>query len=129
MRTRRARSRRRWRCASAGARRPQTDRPWVIVEERLRGREASLIALCDGVDALALPLARDHKRLLDGEGGPNTGGMGASSPLPDLPDAAADELLAAFHRPILAELARRGTPFRGALYASLMLTDPGPVLL
>jgi phosphoribosylamine--glycine ligase len=103
--------------------------PWVVVEERLHGREASLIALCDGREAVALPLARDHKRLLDGDVGPNTGGMGASSPLPDLPDAAADELLAAFHRPILAELARRGTPFRGALYAGLMLTEDGPVLL
>jgi phosphoribosylamine--glycine ligase len=103
--------------------------PWVVVEERLHGREASLIALCDGRDAVPLPLARDYKRLLDGDVGPNTGGMGASSPLPDLPDAAADALLAAFHRPILAELARRGTPFRGALYAGLMLTEDGPVLL
>ena len=75
------------------------------------------------------PLARDHKRLLDGDEGPNTGGMGAYSPLPDLPDDAAEGLLDAFHRPILAELARRGTPFRGALYAGLMLTDDGPVLL
>ncbi|HEV8402084.1 MAG TPA: phosphoribosylamine--glycine ligase [Candidatus Limnocylindrales bacterium] len=115
--------------AGAGAEPSTVGGPWVVVEERLRGREASLIALCDGRDAVALPLARDHKRLLDGERGPNTGGMGASSPLPDLPDAAADELLAAFHRPILAELARRGTPFRGALYAGLMLTEDGPVLL
>ena len=101
----------------------------VIVEERLRGREASLIALCDGRDALALPLARDHKRLGDGDEGPNTGGMGAYSPLPDLPDEAIPGLVEAFHRPILAELARRGTPFRGALFAGLMLTDDGPVLL
>ena len=103
--------------------------PWVVVEERLAGREASLIAICDGRIALALPMARDHKRLLDGDHGPNTGGMGAYSPLPDLPDEAAESLLDAFHRPILAELARRGTPFRGALYAGLMLTDDGPVLL
>jgi phosphoribosylamine---glycine ligase len=103
--------------------------PWVVVEERLMGREASVIALCDGRDAIALPPARDHKRLLDGDAGPNTGGMGAYSPLPDLPDDATEPLLAAFHRPILAELARRGTPFRGALYAGLMLTDDGPVLL
>ncbi len=103
--------------------------PWVVIEERLRGPEASLIALCDGRDAMALPLARDHKRLLDGELGPNTGGMGAYSPLPDLSDDAAEALLSTFHRPILAELARRGTPFRGALYAGLMLTDDGPVLL
>ncbi len=101
----------------------------VVVEERLHGREASLIAVCDGRDALALPIARDHKRLGDGDTGPNTGGMGAYSPVPDLPDAGADELIARFHRPILAELARRGTPFRGALYAGLMLTAEGPVLL
>lgn len=101
----------------------------VVVEERLEGREASLIALCDGRDALALPMARDHKRLGDGDTGPNTGGMGAYSPLPDLPDADADDLTARFHRPILAELAARGTPFRGALYAGLMLTADGPVLL
>ena len=103
--------------------------PWVVVEERLHGPEASLIAVCDGRDAVALPLARDHKRLLDGDGGPNTGGMGAYSPLPDLADDGSGALLDAFHRPILAELARRGTPFRGALYAGLILTDDGPVLL
>ncbi len=102
---------------------------WVVVEERLTGREASLIAICDGRTAVPLPMARDHKRLLDGDGGPNTGGMGAYSPLPDLSDEAAHSLLTAFHRPILAELARRGTPFRGALYAGLMLTEDGPVLL
>ena len=101
----------------------------IVVEERLEGREASLIALSDGRDALALPPARDHKRLLDGDRGPNTGGMGAYSPLPDLPDAAAERLVDEIHRPILAELARRGTPFRGALYAGLMLTPDGPVLL
>ncbi len=101
----------------------------VVVEERLDGREASVIALCDGHDALALPIARDHKRLADRDLGPNTGGMGAYSPLPDLPDESADDIVAHFHQPILAELARRGTPFRGALYAGLMLTAEGPVLL
>jgi phosphoribosylamine--glycine ligase len=101
----------------------------VVVEERLEGREASVIAICDGKDALALPPARDHKRLGDGDTGPNTGGMGAYSPLPDLPDAAVDDIVERFHKPILAELARRKTRFRGALYAGLMLTDDGPVLL
>ena len=101
----------------------------VLVEERLIGREVSLIALCDGLAAVALPVARDHKRLGDGDEGPNTGGMGAYSPVGDLPDEAAASLLATLHRPILAELARRGTPFRGALYAGLMLTTDGPVLL
>jgi phosphoribosylamine--glycine ligase len=101
----------------------------VVIEDRLSGPEASLIAVCDGRAAVALPLSRDHKRLGDGDTGPNTGGMGACSPLPDLPDEAIGSLLATFHRPILAELARRGTPFRGALYAGLMLTSSGPVLL
>jgi phosphoribosylamine--glycine ligase len=101
----------------------------VVVEERLRGPEASVIVLTDGSDVLALPPARDHKRLLDGDEGPNTGGMGAYSPLPDLPDDETEMLVDAFHRPILAELARRGAPFRGALYAGLMLTADGPVLL
>ncbi|MBA2701081.1 MAG: phosphoribosylamine--glycine ligase [Chloroflexi bacterium] len=101
----------------------------VVIEERLSGREASCIAMCDGRDALALPIARDHKRLGDGDSGPNTGGMGAYSPLPDLPDEAADEIVQRFHRPILAELARRGSPFVGALYAGIMLTADGLRLL
>jgi phosphoribosylamine--glycine ligase len=101
----------------------------VVVEERLDGREASIMAICDGRDAVALPVARDHKRLGDGDRGPITGGMGAYSPLPDLPDDAADDIVERFHRPILAELARRGSPFRGVLYAGLMLTADGPVLL
>ena len=104
--------------------------PRVVVEERLRGPEASVIAICDGADALALPAARDHKRLGDGDAGPNTGGMGAYSPLPDLDDATLADVVARYHRPALAELRRRGMPFRGALYAGLILTaDRGPVLL
>jgi phosphoribosylamine--glycine ligase len=104
--------------------------PRVVVEERLWGRESSVIALCDGRDALALPPARDHKRLGDGDSGPNTGGMGAYSPVSDVPDALVADAVARFHRPALAELARRGVPFRGALYAGLMVTpDRGPVLL
>ena len=101
----------------------------IVVEERLAGPEASVIAICDGRRAIALPISRDHKRLLDGDGGPNTGGMGAYSPLADLADDQTEALLDAFHRPVLAELARRGSPFRGALYAGLMLTDDGPRLL
>lgn len=101
----------------------------VVIEERLVGPEASLIALTDGRVALALPPARDHKRLLDDDRGPNTGGMGAYSPLADLPDREADRLLEQFHLPILAELAARGTPFCGALYAGLILTAAGPRLL
>ena len=103
--------------------------PVVVLEERLIGAEASLIALCDDHGALALPPARDHKRLLDDDKGPNTGGMGAYSPVPDLPDSLCATLLDVIHLPILAELNRRGAPFRGALYAGLMLTPEGPVLI
>jgi phosphoribosylamine--glycine ligase len=103
--------------------------PVVVLEERLFGGEASLIAICDDHAALALPPARDHKRLLDDDKGPNTGGMGAYSPVPDLPDSLCVHLIEAIHLPILAELARRGAPFRGALYAGLMLTPEGPVLI
>ncbi len=101
----------------------------VVVERALHGPEASLIAICDGSTALALPAARDHKRIGDGDQGPNTGGMGAYSPLPDLPDVACAELVRRIHRPALDALAARGTPFRGALYAGLMLTAEGPRLL
>ncbi len=117
--------------SAADAPAPGTDGvPLVVVEERLRGPEASVIALCDGRDALALPAARDHKRLGDGDTGPNTGGMGAYSPVPDLPDGLVAQAVERFHLPALVELARRRTPFRGALYAGLILTrDRGPVLL
>jgi phosphoribosylamine---glycine ligase len=103
--------------------------PALVVEERLSGREASVIAVCDGREAIALPASRDHKRLCDGDLGPNTGGMGAYSPLPDLGDEAVERILEIVHRPILEELARRGSPFIGFLYAGLMLTDDGPALL
>ena len=101
----------------------------LVLEERLAGPEASLIAICDGRTAMALPPARDHKRLRDGDEGPNTGGMGAYSPLPDLDQAAADAILADVHRPILAAISRRGLAYRGFLYAGLILTDDGPRLL
>jgi phosphoribosylamine--glycine ligase len=103
--------------------------PVVVLEERLFGLEASLIALCDGRSAIGLPPARDHKRLLDDDRGPNTGGMGAYSPVPDLPESLGATLIETVHLPVLAELARRGSPFRGALYAGLMLTPEGPCLL
>ena len=103
--------------------------PVVVLEERLVGAEASLIALCDDHGALALPPARDHKRLLDDDAGPNTGGMGAYSPVPDLPESLCATLVDVIHLPMLAELTRRGAPFRGALYAGLMLTPEGPVLI
>jgi phosphoribosylamine--glycine ligase len=115
--------------AARASRKPEAEPPVVVVEERLVGLEASLIALCDDHGALALPPARDHKRLLDDDRGPNTGGMGAYSPVPDLPESLCATLIDVIHLPILAELARRDAPFRGALYAGLMLTPEGPVLI
>jgi phosphoribosylamine--glycine ligase len=101
----------------------------VVVERALHGPEASLIAICDATTALALAPARDHKRIFDGDRGPNTGGMGAYSPLPDLDATACRDLVERIHRPVLDAMAARGTPFRGALYAGLMLTAEGPRLL
>jgi phosphoribosylamine--glycine ligase len=101
----------------------------VVIERALEGREASVIALCDATHALALPAARDHKRIFDDDQGPNTGGMGAYSPAEDLSEAEVARIVETFHVPVLAELARRGTPFTGALYAGLMLTADGPRLL
>jgi phosphoribosylamine---glycine ligase len=101
----------------------------VVVEELLEGEEVSLFALCDGTQALPLAPAQDFKRLLDGDRGPNTGGMGSYSPVPWLEKERVDELVEAVHRPVLRELAARGTPFRGLLYAGLMLTDDGPYVL
>jgi phosphoribosylamine--glycine ligase len=95
------------------------------VEELLEGPELSLFAVAAGEDAVAFPPARDYKRIGDGDTGPNTGGMGSFSPLPDVPDAEAPEILERVHLPVLRELARRGTPFQGLLYAGLMRTDDG----
>ena len=101
----------------------------VIVERALQGPEASVIALCDGESALVLPAARDHKRLGEGDSGPNTGGMGAFSPVDELDVDSLSLIGSTLFRPVLAEMAARGTPFRGALYAGLMLTAVGPRLL
>jgi phosphoribosylamine---glycine ligase len=95
------------------------------VEELLEGPELSVFAVCAGEDALAFPPARDYKRIGDGDEGPNTGGMGSFSPLPDVPDEAADEIMELVHLPVLRELARRDSPFQGLLYAGLMQTDDG----
>ncbi len=101
----------------------------VVVEELLEGEEVSLFALCAGQSALPLAPAQDFKRLLDDDEGPNTGGMGSYSPVPHLSPDEADELVEAIHRPVLEELASRGMPFEGLLYAGLMLTDDGPRVL
>ena len=101
----------------------------VVVEELLDGPELSLLALCDGHDALALPPAQDFKRAYDGDEGPNTGGMGSYAPVPGLGETQVEGLLETVHRPVLAELGRRGTPFVGVLYAGLILTAGGPRVL
>jgi phosphoribosylamine--glycine ligase len=97
----------------------------VVVEEFLDGDELSLLAICDGETALPLAPARDYKRIGDGDTGPNTGGMGCFSPVPEIDDALVDRIRAEVHQPVVDELARRGTPFHGVLYAGLMLTAGG----
>ena len=97
----------------------------VVVEERLEGPEASVIALADGERVRLLPAAQDHKRVGDGDQGPNTGGMGAFSPTPKVTPEVMREVEERVLLPALRELARRGRPFRGALYAGLMLTAKG----
>ena len=101
----------------------------VVVEEFLEGEEASLIALCSGTDAVALATSQDHKRLLDGDEGLNTGGMGAYSPAPILQGERIEEAMDLAIRPILKALSEEGTPFHGFLYAGLMLTEQGPKVL
>jgi phosphoribosylamine--glycine ligase len=99
----------------------------IVIEELLEGREVSLFAICDGARALPLGAAQDFKRAGDGDLGPNTGGMGAFSPVTWLDST--DELVAEIHQPVVDELARRGAPFLGCLFAGLMLTDDGPRVL
>ena len=101
----------------------------LVIEELLDGPEVSLLALCDGRDAVPLAVARDYKRAFDGDAGPNTGGMGTFAPVGGYDDAAVEELLALVCRPILAELTQRGTPFIGCLFAGVMLTADGPKVL
>jgi phosphoribosylamine--glycine ligase len=98
----------------------------VVVEEFLCGREASFFVLTDGVNARALPSAEDHKRAYDGDQGPNTGGMGAFSPSPLITAAMADRILESIVFPTLRGLAAEGRPYRGFLYAGLMITSDGP---
>ncbi len=101
----------------------------ILVEELLEGPEVSVLALCDGLEALPLAPARDFKRAYDGDSGPNTGGMGSFSPVLEVDDGLLDELVGTCVRPTLAELSRRGTPFVGTLFAGLMLTANGPRVL
>lgn len=101
----------------------------VVIEEFLEGEEASFFALCDGKHALALATAQDHKRVGDGDTGPNTGGMGAYSPAPVMTAELVNRTMAEVINPTVAAMAKRGTPFRGVLFAGLMITAGGPKLI
>ena len=101
----------------------------VVIEEFMEGEEASFFVLCDGTDVLPMGTAQDHKRIGEGDTGPNTGGMGAYSPAPVMTDAVTERALDEIVRPTVAEMARRGTPYQGVLYAGLMIRDGAPRLV
>lgn len=101
----------------------------VVIEEFLDGPEVSVFALCSGTDVIALQPARDYKRLLTGDEGPNTGGMGAFSPISDLPEGLVAETISQVIKPVLATMASAGNPYTGFLYAGLVLTTDGPRVL
>ena len=101
----------------------------VIIEDMLEGEEASFLAFCQGETIIPLPSAQDHKAVFDGDTGPNTGGMGAYSPAPILPEEKYEETIALTMRPVLQQLAKQGTPFSGILYAGLMMTAEGPKVI
>jgi phosphoribosylamine--glycine ligase len=101
----------------------------VVMEEFLEGEELSLLALCDGENVVPLSPAQDYKRIFDGDEGPNTGGMGSYSPVPGFGAAEVEEIVDTVHRPIVAAMAERGTPFHGILYAGLMICADGPKVI
>ncbi|AGK58981.1 phosphoribosylamine--glycine ligase [Hyphomicrobium denitrificans 1NES1] len=101
----------------------------VVIEEFLEGEEASFFALCDGTAALPLASAQDHKRVGDGDTGPNTGGMGAYSPAPVMTQDITDRVMREIVMPTVNTMAKRGTPFKGVLFAGLMITGSGPKLI
>ncbi|SDI15811.1 phosphoribosylamine--glycine ligase [Lutimaribacter saemankumensis] len=101
----------------------------VVIEEFMEGEEASYFILCDGKNVLPIGTAQDHKRVGEGDTGPNTGGMGAYSPAPVLTDAVAQKAMDEIIKPTVAEMARRGTPYQGVLYAGLMIKDSQPRLV
>jgi phosphoribosylamine--glycine ligase len=102
----------------------------VVIEERLMGREVSMMALCDGTRFVLLDSAEDHKAVLDGDRGPNTGGMGAYSPSPLVDKALAESIARTIFAPLVAAMSDEGRPFRGLLYGGLMLTpDRGPMVI
>jgi phosphoribosylamine--glycine ligase len=98
----------------------------VVLEEFLEGEELSLLALCDGENVLPLAPAQDYKRIGDGDTGPNTGGMGSYSPVPGFGPEEVERIVDSVHRPVVKAMASGGTPYRGVLYAGLMITDAGP---
>jgi len=100
-----------------------------VIEEFLVGEEASFFALCDGVSAIALASAQDHKRAFDGDNGPNTGGMGAYSPAPIIDAAMAARVMSEIVEPTLRAMSAIGAPYKGVLYAGLMITAQGPKLI
>jgi phosphoribosylamine---glycine ligase len=101
----------------------------VVIEEFLTGEEASFFVLCDGATAIALTTAQDHKRAFDGDQGPNTGGMGAYSPAPNMDDAMSARVMAEIIMPTLRAMQAMGAPYKGVLYAGLMITAEGPKLI
>ena len=101
----------------------------VIIEDRLQGNEVSILAICSGTECVILPPSRDHKRLGDGDTGPNTGGMGAVCPPPGIDSDLCEIARVQIVQPVLAELASRGIDYRGVLYAGLMITEEGPRVL
>jgi phosphoribosylamine--glycine ligase len=101
----------------------------VVIEEFLAGEEASFFALCDGETAIALTTAQDHKRAFDGDQGPNTGGMGAYSPAPNIDDAMSARVMAEIITPTLRAMRAMGAPYKGVLYAGLMIAADGPKLI
>jgi phosphoribosylamine---glycine ligase len=101
----------------------------VVIEEFLTGEEASFFALCDGATAIALTTAQDHKRAFDGDQGPNTGGMGAYSPAPNIDDAMSARVMAEIITPTLRAMKAMSAPYKGVLYAGLMITADGPKLI
>ena len=108
---------------------PDSKKEKILIEEHLTGEEVSLFIISDGVDCLSLGSAQDHKRLLDNDEGPNTGGMGAYSPAPVLTKEIEEKAILDIVKPTINEMEKRGTPFKGILYAGLMICDGLPYLI
>jgi phosphoribosylamine--glycine ligase len=101
----------------------------IVIEEFLVGEEVSFFVFCDGKTVLPLASAQDHKTVFDGDKGPNTGGMGAYSPAPIMTEGLAEDIMVHIIRPTVAAMAETGTPYKGVLYAGIIVTEDGPKLL